>query len=282
MINVIINADDLGKDHVVNAEINNALQKHLITSSTILANSNYWDEVHHVVANNPDASFGVHLNLTEGKALTDSPIFHELDIVNDSNCFTKKIHTLTDCSEELQEAVFKEWDAQVNKVIETEGIEATHFDGHHHIHTKWEFRTVLLKLLKKYNINKVRNRCVVPYSKLKLFAVSCINNAAKSDFVFNYVEKRKTSSSFFRTCNLYMESFRWRLLFQKNGIAMSDYFDAYENWVKMLGNGIKCPDNTIVELMCHPGHPNYQNEYEKIIQNKMPQNKYNLISFKDI
>lgn len=282
MIKVIINADDLGKDPVVNAEIDNALQKHLITSSTILANSSYWNDVHHVIANNPNASFGVHLNLTEGKALTDSPIFHELNIVDDNNCFTKKIQTISDYSDELIEAIFQEWDAQVNKIVNVEGITISHFDGHHHIHAKWELRYVLLKLLKKYNIPRIRNRYVSPCSMLKRASVMCLNNASKWKMLFNVIGKHRDSSLFFRTCYSYMEAYQWRVLFQKQGVALSDYFGAYENWVKMLEDGLECPDNTVVELMCHPGHPKYLEEYEMIAQDRLQLNLCKHISYKDI
>ena len=63
MIRIIINADDLGKDSQVNDKISEALQNGFITSSTIMANIELWDEVHKIVDANPKASFGVHLNL---------------------------------------------------------------------------------------------------------------------------------------------------------------------------------------------------------------------------
>ena len=91
MIRIIINADDLGKDSQVNDKISEALQNGYITSSTIMANTELWDEVHKIVDANPKASFGVHLNLTEGKALTKQPVFVERGVVDDNNCFTKKI-----------------------------------------------------------------------------------------------------------------------------------------------------------------------------------------------
>ena len=49
MINVIINADDLGLNQKVNNAINEALSNGFITSSTILANSDYMDEVRRIV-----------------------------------------------------------------------------------------------------------------------------------------------------------------------------------------------------------------------------------------
>lgn len=91
-VSIIINADDLGKNHIVNEAIREALSLGVITSSTIMANSSSWEEVHAIVDENPQASFGVHLNLTEGKALTASSVFHKMNIVDNDNCFTKRIH----------------------------------------------------------------------------------------------------------------------------------------------------------------------------------------------
>lgn len=90
-VSIIINADDLGKNHIVNEAIREALSLGVISSSTIMANSSSWEEVHAIVDENPQASFGVHLNLTEGKALTASSVFHQMNIVDNDNCFTKRI-----------------------------------------------------------------------------------------------------------------------------------------------------------------------------------------------
>lgn len=107
-LRIIINADDLGRNHQVNSAISEALSLQLITSSTIMANSTTWEEIHGIVSKNPQASFGVHLNLTEGKAMTSSDVFHKLDVVDANNCFTKKIREIKRPSRELLDAVYNE------------------------------------------------------------------------------------------------------------------------------------------------------------------------------
>lgn len=84
-VNIIINADDLGKNPTVNNAIKEAIDGQYITSSSILANSNYWDEIHKIVEDGSNASFGVHLNLTEGPALTRSDALINAGIVSDDN-----------------------------------------------------------------------------------------------------------------------------------------------------------------------------------------------------
>ena len=137
MINVIINADDLGKSSEVNSEIDYALSKGYISSSTILANTSHWPEIHRIVDSHPQASFGIHLNLSEGKALTNSEILKKYGIVDSRNIFTGNIlQTLNSdkVEEDLREAIYDEWDAQLDLLINVERIRITHLDGHHHVH----------------------------------------------------------------------------------------------------------------------------------------------------
>ena len=178
---MIINADDLGKSSEVNEAIGHALEDGVITSSTIMANSTTWDQVHKIIDRNPQASFGVHLNLTEGRALTINPVLTAAGIVDENNVFTKNVRNLPNYSDELLQAIKTEWDAQLNKVIKIEGINVTHIDGHHHIHTFYPFRFILIELLKKYGITKVRNRYNYPNSRVKVLANSAFSALSASD-----------------------------------------------------------------------------------------------------
>ena len=152
MLRFIINADDLGKDHSVNNAIGQALAAGVISSSSIMANSDSWDEVHKIVEQNPHASFGVHLNLTEGKALTENPVLFQNGIVDENNCFTKKVRSLSNYTNDILLAIKNEWLAQISKVIEIEGIKVSHVDGHHHIHTFYPFYDILIDCLNHYGI----------------------------------------------------------------------------------------------------------------------------------
>ena len=133
-IKVIINADDLGYTKIVNENIAKAFENNLITSATIMANTEFWNEVEYIVAQNPNASFGVHLNLTKGPALTNSPILHKYGIVDDENCFTKKIQSIKFIPKELHKAIQQELEAQI-ELVKIHNIPISHIDGHHHVHT---------------------------------------------------------------------------------------------------------------------------------------------------
>ena len=53
MVNVIINADDFGKDHVVNIAIKKQIEAGNITSTTIMANADGFYEAIEIAKNNP-------------------------------------------------------------------------------------------------------------------------------------------------------------------------------------------------------------------------------------
>lgn len=262
MIKVIINADDLGKSSEVNKAIGNALDQRIITSSTILANNTTWEEVHTIVDRNPHASFGVHLNLTEGRALTSNPALKVAGIVDENNVFTNDVRNQPYYSNDLLEAIKNEWDAQLDKVINIEGINVSHIDGHHHIHTFSPFRFILLELLSKYGITKVRNRYNFPNGKVKNLANAVLSDLSAFDLIFHFFERRKHIFRLFSTVYSSMENARWRKLLSKNA-EMTKYFDSYEHFCQVI-KSFKPADNATVELMCHPGHPLYLNEMEMI------------------
>lgn len=270
MIRVIINADDLGKSSEVNEAIGKALDARVITSSTIMANSTTWGEVHTIVDSNPQASFGVHLNLTEGRALTSNPVLRVAGIVDENNVFTKNVRNLPSYSDELLEAIKNEWDAQLDKVINTEGINVSHIDGHHHIHTFYPFRFILIDLLKKYGITKVRNRYNYPNGTIKSLANSAFSSLSASDLIFQFFERKKSSHRLFYLVYSSMENARWRKLLGKYA-TMTEYFDSYEHFCQVI-QSLKPANSATIELMCHPGHPLYRNEMGMIDENSAEKN----------
>lgn len=264
MIRVIINADDLGKSSEVNEAIGNALEDGAITSSTIMANSTTWDQVHKIIERNPQASFGIHLNLTEGCALTSNPILKNAGVVDENNVFTKNVRKLPHYSDKLLEAIKDEWDAQLDKVINIEGINVSHIDGHHHIHTFYPFRYILIELICKYGITKVRNRYNYPNSRVKGLANTAFSALSASDLIFNYFERRNNSNRLFSSVYSSMENARWRKLLGKYA-TMTEYFDSYEHFCQVIQT-LKPANSATIELMCHPGHPLYRNEMELMYQ----------------
>ena len=257
MIRAIINADDLGKNEVVNEAIADGLTKGVITSSTIIANTNYWSDIHRIIVNNTQASFGVHLNLTEGKALTKNDTLLKYGVVDDSYVFTNRVRSLDSYPSELFDAIYQELDAQVYKVLVGESITVSHLDGHHHIHTFYPFRDIISDIAEKYSIKKIRNRYSLPRMKdnpFKRFASSTLNYLAA------YTGYPRNRSHLLR---LKQEDLKWKDLF-KSRFTLTDYFSSYESAVEFIDKGGSFPGECTLELMCHPGHPKYEEEYHLI------------------
>ena len=291
MVTVIINADDLGLSSKVNKAIGDALKKGIITSSTILANCITWDEVHKIVENNQNASFGVHLNLTQGDAITQSSTLQKYGITDKDNRFTNWRNKTIDFSEELLQAIYEEWDAQVNRIINEQNIPVSHIDGHHHIHTLDVLQPCLISLIKKYGIKAVRNKYVKPISFiLRKNNKPLPNSQVKVKPVTKKKEvtqqRKKGTNIVQRAINVLitkLEQIKWTIKIKKNATT-TDYFDSYENIYKDIYNGCVLPDDCTIELMCHPGHEKYEFEYSLIESNALQSKLTNieLINYKNL
>lgn len=264
MIYIIINADDLGKDHAVNIAISEALNGKFITSASIMANSSYWDEIHKIVEDNPQASYGVHLNLTEGRAMTNSPILRQYNIVDNDNCFTKQVWNIKEFPDGLLTAIEEEWDAQLNKIINDERINVSHIDGHHHIHTFYPFRYILIKLLRKYNIRKVRIIFNTQMTISRAIFYKVIELMSLSSCIVNILRKATGKSLVIKKIYNIMKRERWKSEISKVAQS-SDYFNSYSAQLSLCKiNKAILKQNNVIELMCHPGHILYQEEYQQI------------------
>ena len=251
----IVNADDLGYNSSVNAAISQAFERGVISSSTIMANTTTWEEVCKVVDNNPQASFGVHLNLTEGRSITDSEVLHKYKLVDDNNCFLldniklKKEQYLLD---DLQEAIRNEWDAQINLIMNIHKIPVSHFDGHHHIHSTFGLRHILLDLTQKYGIGIVRNMYCLPNTNqtLRGYFYDTLNMSYR---LTGFPKSRKSVVDKKEMSNI------WHKEVSAN-VFLTPYFAAYETACDFLKGGNKITDT--IELMCHPGSPLFIKEME--------------------
>lgn len=290
MTRVIINADDLGISSKVNSAIDKALQDGKISSSTILANSTTWNEIHKIVERNRNASFGVHLNLTQGKAITKSETLRKYGITDENNNFSDWRKKDIEFTPELLEAIYEEWDAQVYHVVCENRILVTHVDGHHHIHTLDILQPCLLRLVKKYNIKAVRNMYARPCSFILNKSKKALpkSNTVKSS---NAQNKKSTSANklvgllerIINILKMRRSQTRWTNRTRKAAIT-TDYFDSYESIYKEIYRGCILPKNCTLELMCHPGHDNYEFEYSLIESGALQSTgaEFKLISYRDI
>lgn len=277
MIKIIINADDCGNNPQINEAIDKALSLGAISSTTIMANSQHLEEVHAMVKRHPNASFGIHLNLTEGPAFTRPQIFRDKGIIDEKGCFVHgNSKRCAKPSSELKEAIFNEWDAQLAHLI-YDGFDLSHVDGHHHCHTWPGFEQVLVTLVKKHNMTKVRNRYCRPILGLRENAIYTAKRIVEPLANLFEVKKLILHTSDITYLRNYSKAIR------QNHILTTTYFDAYENMIPLLKSGRI--DNCTIELMCHPGLKNYSLEFDAILNDEIGiKNNKNiqLISYKDL
>ena len=135
MKQLIVNADDLGADEARNRGIFEAIEAGAVTSVSLLANGPAFDDALRRIRSmgSTKVSFGLHLNLSEGK-----PLLSDLRIlVGPDGCFLGKAPThrllMQDGNTALRKEVSRELFAQI-EVFRSAGIGIQHIDGHQHVH----------------------------------------------------------------------------------------------------------------------------------------------------
>ena len=148
---LIINADDFGRSDTVNRGIVEKLSTGKVTSASIMANGESFQEACEMVHNSRlTNSIGVHLVLDEGR-----PLSEEIKRFTDSNgkmCLERKAF-VTD--RDVLTAVYCELRAQIECVIR-ERITPTHLDSHRHFHVSFSVGKIVIALAKEFDIRRIR------------------------------------------------------------------------------------------------------------------------------
>lgn len=251
-IRIIINADDCGISEDVNLKIEEYINKGLITSTTIMSNMPDTigaQRLYHTYKE--QVSFGIHMNLTEGKPMRKSQLLldkgllieeHNDVIFNENNKIDQHIYT-----KEIENELFLELSAQIDNVL-SHGIQISHIDSHHHTHTRPYMLRILPKLLKEYGIDKVRR-------------------------MRNYMPSIK---------NRIPRNLWWYLIrMQAKGVRTTDYFAGYEEFIKLWRNGF-IKQGAIIELMTHPGGYSQNSEGLLMESNLIKETKAKFINYNSI
>lgn len=169
---IIINADDYGYDKTVTNAIIDAFSKQLITDTTMMANGEAYEYAIEMIREKSISDrIGFHMNLTEGEPLTEQ--IKKLKSFTTDGRFHGNISRSCILNKDEKEAVYKEISAQMKKLIDS-GIQISHADSHHHIHTVFSIAPIFLKVCKENGINKIRihrNIGDIPFYK------RCIKNS---------------------------------------------------------------------------------------------------------
>jgi predicted glycoside hydrolase/deacetylase ChbG (UPF0249 family) len=152
---IIVNADDLGLSDAVNVAIFQGMQRGTITSATMLANGAAVESAARQLHLYPNCSFGVHLNLTEFCPVCPGSHADLASILDKNGCFNGNSIREVEVTRPMVKAIFREWCSQIDKLTSL-GVQPSHLDGHHHVHTIPRLLPVLAALNRRYKINRVR------------------------------------------------------------------------------------------------------------------------------
>jgi predicted glycoside hydrolase/deacetylase ChbG (UPF0249 family) len=157
MKRLIVNADDLGADEARNAGIFEAIHAGVVMSTSILPNGPALEDSLHRIRSlaGRDVSWGVHLNLSEGKPLSSG-----LRLLTGSNgSFLGKPSAqellMRRGDLELEEEIARELAAQIN-VLQDAGVRIDHLDGHQHVHVFPAVMKLAVEGAKTHNIPWMR------------------------------------------------------------------------------------------------------------------------------
>ncbi|MBO4264073.1 MAG: ChbG/HpnK family deacetylase [Bacteroidales bacterium] len=251
MIRFIVNADDLGLTEARTEAVMQFLKVGCISSASIMANSSHLSTISSLIQEYPNASFGIHLNITEGRALTEK--LQRYDLTDSSGDFRTKHNVVFDFRQSPQallDAVEEEWDAQIDR-LKSYGISPSHVDGHHHCHTFPGLENVLLRVMRTHGLTKVRNTYNWPNPTFRHFIKRHLVHARENAF---------------------------SLFCRQNGLQTTRYFGGFDEIETRLRGAHTCwLGNAVIECMCHPGHPDYAAETEHVRSSRLP-----LISWNDL
>ncbi len=146
MKSLIINADDFGFTHDVNAGIIHAHRNGVLTSTTLMANGAAFDDAVRLARDTPSLDIGCHLVLVQGPSvLTGKPLPDKLSLL--LVALAKK-----------QLDIYAELRAQIERILQA-GLRPTHLDSHKHTHiVPAVFRSVV----------QLANEFGIPYVRLPL------------------------------------------------------------------------------------------------------------------
>lgn len=232
---LIINADDFGIHPAVNEAVRKAATEGILTSTSLMAGGDAFDEAVEMARSMPSLGIGIHLTLVGGiKSVLPSSEVPSLTWDNGVFCHDYGKLIVRDLEGKiLLSEVYAEWDAQIQKIMNT-GLPVTHMDGHQHMHMWPHFYPIARDLAKKYHISCMR----VPDEDV-LFGM-------KDGHIIRWAAKNGLS----------LLSRMHRPDLKKNHIRTNDHFFG------MLYGGHLSPERFakfilqtkpgITEIMCHP------------------------------
>lgn len=174
----IFNADDFGMSEEYNKAVLNGYKDGFLTSASLCANGKSFSAaINDIIPECPNLGIGAHLNIIEGKSLTNCP--HLTD--NKGNFNKGYLYLiLNSFNKKFLEQVENEFRAQIEKIKEQTPID--HIDSHVHTHAIPNIFKITCKLAQEYNIPYIRTQNEKFYTikdKSKTYTINFLINIIK-------------------------------------------------------------------------------------------------------
>ena len=143
MPRLIINADDFGFTPDVNAGIVDAHLRGVLTSTTLMANGEAFDDAVRLAKETPTLDIGAHLVLVQGHSVIDGRTLPETPVHLLATLARRKLDVYSECK------------AQIEK-IQAAGLRLSHLDSHKHTHLVPGVFRAVVKLASEFGIPWVR------------------------------------------------------------------------------------------------------------------------------
>lgn len=244
MKRLIVNADDFGFTRGVNAGILRAFQSGILTSATLMANGEAFDEAVEMALANPGLGVGCHLVAVGGRPV--APPAEIASLVDASGMLPR---TLTDLLKLLMrghvhvEHIEREFRAQVER-LRAAGITLTHLDSHKHSHTQPVVMTALARVAAFFNIRAVRN----PFESWRAPVITGLAARTRRSLYLKQYVMSATVAPRARAFHRIARAHGLRAPDFFCGVRLTGLLDAEA--VRRIIEGLQ--DGT-TELMCHPG-----------------------------
>jgi hopanoid biosynthesis associated protein HpnK len=245
MKQLIVNADDFGLTSGVSRGIMAAHVHGIVTSASLMANGNVFEEAVALARRSPQLGIGVHLNLTQGKPVAPASEVRSLLNSNGRLSFSPYRLGFGILTGTIRVAeIATELQAQISKIVGA-GISPTHLDGHKHVHVLPGISEVVIRLAQEYGIPSIR--CPIEEAS-GVLPVLQSNWRRSTDVLKQYLIGRAVSS-FARRFKRNLAEAGLNCPGPFRGLTQTGFLDE-DNLVQILK---RLPEGTS-ELMCHPGY----------------------------
>jgi hopanoid biosynthesis associated protein HpnK len=242
MKKLIVNGDDFGLTRGVNAGIVRAFREGILTSTTLMANGDGFDDAVALARANPGLGVGCHLVLVGGP--TVAPAGDVPSLADNSGRLPASLLALVGklgCGLIHGRDIEMELRAQIDRVRRA-GIEPTHVDTHKHTHSHPRVMKALARVAGETGIRWVRRPFEDPRNFL---GIGTHHNGRIPIKQRALVAAARAAAPLFRR------------LVKSHGLATPDHFYGLGATGRLereaiLGVLERLPDGTS-ELMCHPG-----------------------------